>query len=101
MTMSAMKNMYGETVIPQYEVVLEVNRGSMGSPDYESVDFIVADNYREAAKTAKEESKKHDGIMERVFITCYFEDDVSSYNEVWWEYYDNGHKDKRYINYIN
>lgn len=52
-----MKNMYGETVKPQYEVALKQHVKGDVDNDYETVDFIGADNYKEACKIAKAQSK--------------------------------------------
>jgi hypothetical protein len=105
-----MKNMYGETVKPQYEVALKQHVKGHVDNDYETVDFIGADNYKEACKIAKAQSKdigKNNGRfleterqnagLAMVSIVCYYSDDVSDYNEVWQEDYVGGKKVGRYI----
>lgn len=105
-----MKNMYGETVKPQYEVALKQHVKGDVDNDYKTVDFIGADNYKEACKIAKAQSKdisKKDGKFHEtecldaglamVSIVCYYSDDVSDYNEVWQENYVEGKKVGRYI----
>ena len=104
-----MKNMYGETVKPQYEVALKQHVKGDVDNDYETVDFIEADNYKEACKIAKAQSKgigKNNGRFHEterlnaglasVSIVCYYSDDVSDYNEVWQEDYVEGKKVGRY-----
>ena len=104
-----MKNMYGETVKPQYEVALKQHVKGDVDNDYETVDFIEADNYKEACKIAKAQSKgiskNNDRFYETerlnaglaiVSIVCYYSDDVSDYNEVWQEDYVEGKKVGRY-----
>lgn len=104
-----MKNMYGETVKPQYEVALKQHVKGDVDNDYETVDFIGADNYKEACKIAKAQSKgigkNNDRFNETerlnaglaiVSIVCYYSDDVSDYNEVWQEDYVEGKKVGRY-----
>lgn len=102
--------MYGETVKPQYEVALKQNVKGDVDNDYETVDFIGADNYKEACKIAKAQSKdigKNNGIfleterlnagLAMVTVCCYYADDTSDYNEVWQEDYVGGKKVGRYI----
>ena len=102
--------MYGETVKPQYEVALKQHVKGHVDNDYETVDFIGADNYKEACKIAKAQSKdigKNNGRfleterqnagLAMVSIVCYYSDDVSDYNEVWQEDYVGGKKVGRYI----
>lgn len=102
--------MYGETVKPQYEVALKQHVKGDVDNDYETVDFIGADNYKEACKIAKAQSKdigKNNGRfleterqnagLAMVSIVCYYSDDVSDYNEVWQEDYVGGKKVGRYI----
>ena len=48
-----MKNIYGETVKPKYEVALKQHVKGSVENDYESVEFYDADNYREAVRKAK------------------------------------------------
>lgn len=94
-----MKNIYGETVKPQYEVCLEWQRGTAERPDWslDENNTEMASNYREAVKMAKALSLKHtDNTKERVYICCFFEDSISSYNMVWFEYYEKGKKEGRY-----
>lgn len=104
-----MKNMYGETVKPQYEVALKQHVKGDVDNDYETVGFIGADNYKEACKIAKAQSKgigkNNDRFRETerlnaglaiVSIVCYYSDDVSDYNEVWQEDYVEGKKVGRY-----
>lgn len=92
-----MTNAYGEIVKPRYEVVIQEHVKGSVADDFESIDFMAADNYREAVKRAKAESIKYANDPEhQVLITCYFEDDTSSYNEVWYEFYENGKKVGRY-----
>nr|DAP71210.1 MAG TPA: hypothetical protein [Bacteriophage sp.] len=104
-----MKNMYGETVKPQYDVALKQHVKGDVADDYETVDFIGADNYKEACKIAKAQSKgigkNNDRFHETerlnaglaiVSIVCYYSDDVSDYNEVWQEDYVEGKKVGRY-----
>lgn len=89
--------MYGEIVKPRYEVAIMAHVSGSVDDDFESVDFYGANNYREAVKIAKQQSLKYpDTKMNRVQINCYFEDDTSSYNEVWIEIYENGKKEGRY-----
>ena len=105
-----MKNMYGETVKPQYEVALKQHVKGHVDNDYETVDFIGADNYKEACKIAKAQSKdigKNNGRfleterlnagLAMVTVCCYYADDTSDYNEVWQEDYVGGKKVGRYI----
>ena len=106
-----MKNLYGETVKPQYEVALKQHVKGNTANDYESVGFIGADSYREACKIAKAQSKnigKHsdgrfyetehlDAGLAMVTVCCYYADDTSDYNEVWQEDYVGGEKVGRYI----
>ena len=105
-----MKNMYGETVKPQYEVALKQHVKGDVDNDYETVDFIGADNYKEACKIAKAQSKdigKNNGRfleterlnagLAMVTVCCYYADDTSDYNEVWQEDYVGGKKVGRYI----
>lgn len=102
--------MYGETVKPQYEVALKQHVKGDVDNDYGTVDFIGADNYKEACKIAKAQSKdigKNNGRfleterqnagLAMVSIVCYYSDDVSDYNEVWQEDYVGGKKVGRYI----
>ena len=104
-----MKNMYGETVKPQYEVALKQHVKGDVDNDYETVDFIGADNYKEACKIAKAQSKdigknngrfleteRLDAGLVMVSVCCYFADDTSDYNEVWQEDYVEGKKVGRY-----
>lgn len=51
-----MKNIYGETVKPKYEVALKQHVKGNVENDYESVEFHDADNYREAVRKAKKYS---------------------------------------------
>lgn len=105
-----MKNAYGEIVKPRYEVVLLTWASTTSieeakkNHDLESFSFISCANYRDAVAKAKKASmdigrtiRGDYGINEvvEVRITCYFEDDTSTYNEVWFEYYENGKKDER------
>lgn len=48
-----MKNMYGETVKPQYEVALKQHVKGDVDNDYETVDFIGAYSYKKACEIAK------------------------------------------------
>lgn len=104
--------MYGETVKPQYEVALKQNVKGDVDNDYETVDFIGADNYKEACKIAKAQSKdiginNNDGRFQEterlnaglamVTVCCYYADNTSDYNEVWQEDYVGGKKVGRYI----
>lgn len=96
-----MKNFYGETVKPQYEVCLEWQRGTEENPDWSlsDIDCELASNYRDAVRIAKKLSLKHpDTTKERVYICCFFEDSISSYNMVWFEYYTDGKKECRILN---
>ena len=104
-----MKNIYGETVKPKYEVALKQHvKGDMEN-DYESVEFHDADNYREAVRKAKKyslsigsenmrfkETTTLDAGLAQVTIVCYYSDDTSDYNDVWQEEYINGKKTRRY-----
>lgn len=108
-----MKNMYGETVKPQYEIALKQHVKGNCEDDFETVSYeSYCGHYREYVKLAKELSKHlgeevvkghkfpetatlNKGLAE-VAIVCYFEDDTSSYNHVWQEVYINGKKDARY-----
>lgn len=104
-----MKNIYGKTVYPKYEIALKQHVKGSVEDDYESVEFDGADNYREAVKMAKrysldigsgniryKESASLDAGLAQVTIICYYSDDISDYNEVWQEEYINGKKTKRY-----
>lgn len=105
-----MKNWKGDTVKPLYEVALKQHVKGDTADDYESVGFIGADNYKEACKIAKAQSKnidKHsdgrfyeterlDAGLAMVSVCCYFVDDTSDYNEVWQEDYVDGKKIGRY-----
>lgn len=105
-----MKNWKGDTVKPLYEVALKQQVKGDTADDYESVGFIGADNYKEAYKIAKAQSKnigKHsddrfyeterlDAGLAMVSVCCYFADDTSDYNEVWQEDYVDGKKIGRY-----
>ena len=51
-----MKNIYGKTVYPKYEIALKQHVKGSVEDDYESVEFDGADNYREAVKMAKKYS---------------------------------------------
>ena len=105
-----MKNMYGETVKPQYEVALKQHvKGDTGN-DYETVGFIGAYIYKKACEIAKVKSKnigkntdgrcyeteRLDAGLASVSIVCYYSDDDSDYNEVWQEDYVEGKKVGRY-----
>ena len=104
-----MKNIYGKTVYPKYEIALKQHVKGSVEDNYESVEFDGADNYREAVKMAKKyaldigsgnmrykESASLDACLAQVTIICYYSDDISDYNEVWQEEYINGKKTKRY-----
>lgn len=93
-----MKNIYGETVHPKYDVCLERNVGTRQEPEWsEDMNEVeAADNYFDAVRRAKKMSLKYpDNLEARVYIVCYFEDSISTFNQVWWEYYENGKKDER------
>lgn len=102
-----MKNIYGKTD-PKYEIALKQHVKGSVEDDYESVEFVGANNYRDAVKMAKKysldigsnirykESASLDAGLAQVTIICYYSDDVSDYNEVWQEEYINGKKTKRY-----
>lgn len=45
-----MKNIYGKTVYPKYEIALKQHVKGSVEDNYESVEFDGADNYREAVK---------------------------------------------------
>ena len=106
-----MKNMYGETVKPQYEVALKQHVKGDVSDDYETIDSIGAYNYKNACEIAKAQSKNigknNDGRFHEterlnaglamVTVCCYYADDTSDYNEVWQEDYVGGKKVGRYI----
>lgn len=107
-----MKNLYGETVKPQYEVALkrvaswrEDQEQALEDWDMETYGHLPADNYRDAVRRAKDISKKigtlvesdyGKSILREVDIICYFEDDTSSYNQVWEEEYKDGKKVGRF-----
>lgn len=104
-----MKNIYGETVKPKYEIALKQHVKGSVENDYESIEFYDADNYREAVREAKKyslgigsenlrfkESTSLDADLAQVTIVCYYSDDTSDYNEVWQEEYINGKKTRRY-----
>lgn len=105
-----MKNMYGETVKPQYEVALKQHVKGDVDNDYETVDFIGAYSYKKACEIAKVQSKnigkntngrfheteRLDAGLASVSIVCYYSDDDSDYNEVWQEDYVEGKKVGRY-----
>lgn len=106
-----MKNIYGETVKPQYEIALKQHVKGSEDNDYESIEFYGASNYREAVRLAKKysltlgqgnlrfkESASLDAGLAQVTIVCYYADDMSDYNEVWQEEYINGKKTRRYGN---
>lgn len=96
-----MKNIYGKTVTPQYEVCLEYQRGTTECPDWslDESNTEVTNNYRDAVKMAKKLSLEHtDETKERIYICCFFEDEISTYNMAWWEYYINGKKECRILN---
>lgn len=104
-----MKNIYGETVKPQYEVALKQHVKGDIDNDYESVEYHEASNYKEAVKIAKKfsldighedsrfkETTTLDAGLAQVTIICYYADDMSDYNDVWKEEYVNGKKTRRY-----
>ena len=105
-----MKNFYGETVKPQYEVALKQHVKGNVFNDYRTVEFIRVDNYKEACNIAKAQSKNigknNDGKFNEtelldaglvsVSITCYYADEESDYNIVWDEDYVDGKKVGRY-----
>ena len=104
-----MKNIYGETVKPQYEVALKQHVKGDIDNDYESVAYHEAYNYKEAVKIAKKfsldigcedsrfkETATLDAGLAQVTIICYYADDTSSYNDVWQEEYINRKKTRRY-----
>lgn len=107
-----MKNLYGETVKPQYEVALkrvaswrDDQEQALIDEDYETFGYIPASNYRETVREAKAASMSlgkevsgdnGKGILREVCIVCYFEDDISSYNQAWIEVYAYGKKEGRY-----
>lgn len=93
----------------QYEIALKQHVKSSVDDDYESVDFITASSYKQAAKIAKDWSKQLgsdcngfketetlDAGLAQVVIVCYYKDDTSDYNEVWQEEYINGKKTERF-----
>lgn len=95
-----MKDMYGTTVHPKYDVCLERNVGTREQPDWsEDMNEVEgANNYYDAIKRAKRMSLKYpDNLEARVYIVCYYENDITAFNEVWWEYYENGKKEGRYL----
>ena len=98
-----------KTVKPQYEVVLRQHVKGSVDDDYESVDFITAQSYKQAVKTAKDWSKQLgadcnsfketetlDAGLAQVVIVCYYKDNTCDYNEVWQEEYINGKKTERF-----
>lgn len=107
-----MKNMYGETVKPQYEVALKRlssmrkdTEQALADEDFETFGNILASNYRDAVMKAKQKSNDigkeitsdyGTAILREVAVICYFEDDTSSYNQVWQEVYRKGKKEGRY-----
>lgn len=104
-----MKNIYGESVNPEYEVALKQHVKGSVKNDYESVAFYGASNYREAVRIAKKyslnigsenlrfkETTTLDAGLAQVTIICYYSDDMSDYNDVWQEEYINGKKTRRY-----
>lgn len=90
-----MRNMYGEVVKPQYEIAIQRHVEGSVADDFESVDFVGCPNYREGARKAKEMSKGIDNAKQRICLVCYFQDDTSSYNQAWLEYYRDGKKEER------
>ena len=75
-----MKNMYGETVKPQYEVALKQHvKGDVGN-DYETVDFIGAYSYKKACETAKVQSKNIGKDIAQSFKTL-VGGELKAYNE--------------------
>ena len=100
-----------------YEVALMQHVVGDCPDDYESMEFVSCDNYREAVKCAKDFSmfigkveahgyqfKKyepnstvhHPGLDEGlacVQIVCYCETDISSYEQIFHERYRDGKKD--------
>ena len=105
-----MKNKFGETVKPQYEVYIYgwsqwcSIEAAIANHDIEVFSYICADSYREAAKAAKSMSLKKGQVYKGeygkreivdVSIVCYFSDDTSDYNPAWEEFYENGKKLKR------
>lgn len=104
-----MKNIYGETVKPKYEIALKQHVKGSVENDYESIEFYNAENYWDAVKKAKKyslgigsenirfkESNHLDAGLAQVTIVCYYSDDTSDYNEVYQEEYINGKKTRRY-----
>lgn len=93
----------------QYEIALKQHVKDSVDDDYESVDFVAALSYKQAAKIAKDWSKQLgsdcngfketetlDAGLAQVVIVCYYKDDTSDYNEVWQEEYINGKKTERF-----
>lgn len=108
-----MKNMFGETVKPHYEIALKQHVKGDCPDDYETVHYESGcKNYNEYVKLAKELSKHLsectikgytyretdtlDKGLAQVALVCYYEDDTSSYNEVWQDVYINGKKIYRF-----
>lgn len=94
-------NEYGERVYPEYEVCTEKNIGTREEPDWaeDTDNNDIASNYREAVKMAKKRSLKYpDDLVARVYIVCFYQDSISTYNQAYWEYYKNGKKDERIWN---
>ncbi|MCW4110093.1 hypothetical protein [Segatella copri] len=104
-----MKNIYGKTIKPKYEVALKQHVKGSVDDDYESIEFHSANNYWESVRMAKKysfgigsenkrfaETDKLDAGLAQVTVVCYYSDDTSDYNEVWQEEYINGKKTVRY-----
>lgn len=98
-----------KAIKPKYEVALKQHVKGSVDDDYESVDFITVQSYKQAVKTAKDWSKQLgsetcgfnetetlDAGLAQVVVVCYYKDNTSNYNEVWQEEYINGKKTERF-----
>ena len=77
-----------------YEVSICIHpKGSPAEDDYESVEFVDADNYFDAIKIAKRISlqKEYRGIkLKETHVVCWFVDDICTYNIRYQRVYRNG-----------
>ena len=69
-----------------YEVGLMKHVEGSVENDFETIEFVDVENYRDAVKSAKELSKEWDACN----VCCYTWTDISSYEEVFKEQYIKG-----------